>query len=71
MERHDHFTWHDDQLSRRLSELAEINKPWQRSDERREQIAREMSIIAFECAERHRERLNQEIEEAWHGRAGT
>lgn len=68
MERHDHISWTDERLSDRLTELAEINKPWQASDERRGQIAHEMSVIAFECAERHRERLNQEIEEAWNER---
>lgn len=68
MERHDHITWTDERLSERLSQLAEINKPWQGSDERRAQIGREMGILAFECSERHRERLNQEIEEAWHER---
>lgn len=69
MERNDHISWPDEQLSRRLSELAEINKPWQGSEERRGQIHREMSIIAFECSERFRETKNEQIEEAWHERA--
>jgi hypothetical protein len=61
---HNHIVWSDERLSFKLSELAEINQPWQ-CNARREQIQHHMSIIAFECSERLRESKNMQIEEAW------
>jgi hypothetical protein len=61
---HNQTEWVDGRLTERLSQLAEINKPWQCA-ERLAQIQREMCIIAFESSERFRESKTIEVEEAW------
>lgn len=61
---HNHTEKDEGQLNARLEQLAGLNQDWQ-SAGRRAQVQREMSIIAFECAERQREAKNQQIEEAW------
>jgi hypothetical protein len=48
METNNHTEWHDEQLSRRLAELTEINQPWQKSRERLRQIQDEMALVNFE-----------------------
>ena len=67
---HNHTEWTDERINRKLSELAEINQPWQ-CKERREQIQRQMSLLAFEASERLRHARNQQIEEAWNERERT
>ena len=61
---HNHTQWVDGRLNERLSQLSEINKPWQ-CPERRAQIEHEMSVIAFEATERFRESKGVQVEEAW------
>lgn len=51
----DHTEWPDGRLHRRLTELTEINQPWQNSLERRRQIQTEMALIVFEQMQRYSE----------------
>ena len=55
----------DDQLQDRLNELHENNRIIGYRGERQGQVVGEMTLIAFEMAERLRTALNQQIEEAW------
>lgn len=64
MERHDQILWSDEMIQDRITELAQ-HRLIPHCEERRQQISRELSILAFESSERFRELKNQEIEEAW------
>lgn len=63
-----YIEWSDDKLQDRLNELHENNRSIQYTGERKNQVEREMTNIAFEMSERIRERRNEEIEEAWNER---
>lgn len=52
---HDHTVQGDGRLAQRLTELTEINQPWQGSRERLRQIQDEMSLIVFEQMQRYGE----------------
>ena len=56
--------WEDGRISRRLSELSEINKPWQ-CHERKQQIERQINMIGFEATYRYAQDKDKQIEEAW------
>jgi len=62
---HNHIEWTDEQLQNRLDQLYENNRLVSYVGERKAQVTREMGIIAFEMAERLRERKDQSIDEAW------
>lgn len=62
---HNHTEWSDEQLQNRLEELYENNRIVGYTGERLAQITKEMGLLAFEMAERLRERRNESIEEAW------
>ena len=63
MEQNNHAEWSNDRLSERMTQLAEINQPWQGSRERLRQIQDEMSVIGFEMSERYRESTGKEWNE--------
>ena len=60
---HDYVERTDESLQERLSVLA-VTREYG-VGQRREQIEREMGLIAFEMSERLREQREQEISEAW------
>lgn len=62
---HNFIEWSDERLSDRMSELHENNRIVGYTGERKAQVEREMTHIAFEMAERLREAREQDIEEAW------
>lgn len=52
---HNHTEWSDERLYQRLTQLTEINQPWQGSRERLRTIQDEMSYIVFEQMQRYGE----------------
>lgn len=60
---HDYLERTDDQLQEKLDTLTKSREYGVGA--RRKQIEREMSMIAFELAERYRERKNEQIEQCW------
>lgn len=65
---HNFVEWSDDRLQARINELHENNRLIGYTGERKDQVEREMTHIAFEMAERLREAREQQIEEAWNDR---
>ena len=65
---HNHTERTTEALQQRITELSTNSRLIGYTGLRAVQVASEMNIIAFELAERHREELEQEIEEAWAGR---
>lgn len=61
---HDYIERTDDKLQEQLETLAK-SREYAASGERREQIQREMGMIAFELAVRYRERKFSEMDQCW------